>query len=93
MWKGLYVLEVVKFITERENLSNEYGKYEHIGYMKLKFNTKDECVTYYNTHNLHMRSLNAHGTYASDWDARTKLLYIVREDHMLNATIDPFSTN
>jgi hypothetical protein len=38
-----------------------------------------------------MRSLNAHNTYESDWDPNTKLLYIVREDYDINATIDCFS--
>ena len=38
-----------------------------------------------------MRSLNAHNTYHSDWDPDTKLLYIVREDHLINSTIDCFS--
>jgi hypothetical protein len=38
-----------------------------------------------------MRSLNAHNTYKSDWDPNTKLLYIVREDYDINATIDCFS--
>ena len=38
-----------------------------------------------------MRSLNAHNTYISDWDPNTKLLYIVRDDYLINATIDCFS--
>ena len=38
-----------------------------------------------------MRSLNAHNNYKSDWDPNTKLLYIVREDYHINATIDCFS--
>jgi hypothetical protein len=37
-----------------------------------------------------MRKLNAHNIYESDWDANTKLMYIVRKDHDLNCTIFPF---
>jgi hypothetical protein len=38
-----------------------------------------------------MRSLNAHGTYISDWDPNTYLLYIVREDYVLYDSILPFN--
>ena len=38
-----------------------------------------------------MRSLNAHKTYCSDWDPKTKLLYIVRDDYDINSTIDCFA--
>ena len=88
-----YILEVVEFLTEREGESGrmtQNGKYKHIGYMKGRFRTKNDAVSYYDRHNSHMRSLNAHGNYKSDWDPETKLLYIVREDHLLIATIDCF---
>ena len=89
-----YVLEVVEFITEKEGDNgwlNLGGKLKHIGYMKAKFKTKKDAVSYYDRHNPHMRSLNAHGTYQSDWDPETKLLYIVREDKEIIDTINPFS--
>ena len=92
--KTIYVLEVVKFITEREGVDgwlNKGGKFEHIGYMKAKFKTKNDACSYYDRHNPHLRKLNAHGTYKSDWDPTTKLLYIVREDRDLIETINPFS--
>ena len=39
-----------------------------------------------------MRSLNGNdNNYRSDWDPNTKLLYIVRDDYLINATIDCFS--
>jgi hypothetical protein len=39
-----------------------------------------------------MRSLNGDdNNYRSDWDPNTKLLYIVRDDYLINATIDCFS--
>ena len=89
-----YVLEVVEFITEKEGDNgwlNLGGKFKHIGYMKAKFKTKKDAVSYYDRHNPHMRSLNTHNTYISDWDPNTKLLYIVRDDYLINATIDCFS--
>ena len=58
---------------------------------KGKFKTKKDAVSYYDKHNPHMRSLNALKTYISDWDPNTKLLYIVRDDYLINATIDCFS--
>ena len=94
MPKAKYVLEVLEFITEKDGVNGyleQGGKYKHIGYMKGKFKTKNDAVSYYNRHNSHMRSLNAHNTYISDWDPNTKLLYIVRDDYLINATIDCFS--
>ena len=89
-----YVLEVVEFITERDGDNgwlNLGGKFKHIGYMKSKFKTKNDAVSYYNRHNPHMRSINAHNNYKSDWDPNTNLLYIVREDYDINDTIDCFN--
>ena len=94
MAKAKYVLEVLEFITEKDGDNGwlaQGGKIKHIGYMKGKFKTKKDAVSYYDRHNPHMRSLNAHNTYASDWDPKTKLLYIVRDDYLINATIDCFS--
>ena len=91
MAKAKYVLEVLEFITEKEGDNSWLSQIKHIGYMKGKFKTKKDAVSYYDRHNPHMRSLNAHNTYASDWDPKTKLLYIVRDDYLINATIDCFS--
>ena len=89
---SLYVLEVLEFITFEDRRNYNYnGPWKHIGYMKGKFKTKKDAVSYYDRHNPHMRSLNAHNTYCSDWDPNTKLLYIVRDDYLINATIDCFS--
>ena len=88
MAKAKYVFEVVKYnINEDDNLPELI----HIGYMKGKFKTKKDAVSYYDRHNPHMRSLNAHNEYISDWDPNTKLLYIVRDDYLINSTIDCFS--
>ena len=89
-----YVLEVVEFITEKcgeEGWFKLCGKYKHMGYMKAKFKTKKDAVSYYDRHNPHMRSLNTDKKYKSDWDPNTKLLYIVRDDYFINSTIDCFN--
>ena len=49
--------------------------------MKGKFKTKNDAVSYYNRHNLHMRSLDGYDNYCSDWDPNTKLLFIIRADY------------
>ena len=90
-----YVLEVVEFITERDGDNGwlKLGtKFKHIGYMKAKFKTKKDAVSYYDRHNPHMRSLKGgNNKYKSDWDPNTKLLYIVREDFAISDTIDCFN--
>ena len=96
MTKGKYVLEVLQFITEKDGDDGwlaQGGKIRHIGYMKGKFKTKEDAVSYYDKHKPpRMRSLNGdNNNYCSDWDPNTKLLYIVRDDHLINATIDCFS--
>ena len=95
MAKNNYVLEVLEFITEKEGNNGwlfQGGKRKHVGYMKAKFKTKKDAVSYYDRNNPHMRSLNNYeNNYCSDWDPNTKLLYIVRDDYLINPTIDCFS--
>jgi len=94
MTKTTYVLEVLEFITEKEGDNGWLalgGEMKHIGYMKGLFKRKKDAVSYYDRHNPHMRSLNAHNNYKSDWDPNTKLFYIVRDNYFINATIDCFS--
>jgi hypothetical protein len=94
MSKAKYVLEVCEFINEKEGDNGWLAlgtKIKHIGYMKGKFKTKKDAVSYYDRHNPHMRSLNVDNNYRSDWDPDTKLLYIVRDDYLINMTIDCFS--
>ena len=90
-----YVLEVLEFITEKEGNNGwlvHGGKIKHLGYMKAKFKTKKDAISYYNRNNPHMRSLsNYDNNYCSDWDPNTKLLYIIRDDYLINPTIDCFS--
>ena len=84
----MYVLEVVKFTPDKKD-----GKREHVGYMQKIFETPVDACLYYNTHNTHLRKLNAQNTWRSDWDPKTNLMYIVRKDYLLTATIPPFKKN
>lgn len=75
-----YILEVQKFNSNGHKIQTELnGKSEHIGYINKIFKTKQEACDYYNKHHPHMRSLNAHNTWCSDWDPETKFMYIVRQ--------------
>ena len=91
--RGKYVLEVLRFNADKQSSGDWSEPIEHVGYMKGKFKTKKDAVTYYDKHNPHMRSLNAHNTYISDWDPNTNLLYIVRNDYFVYPTIDCFNQN
>lgn len=65
-----------------------------VGIMNKYFRTQDDAATYYNLHNPHMRALNAHGTYVSDWDPVTRLFYVARNLHCsIHAmkTVPPFA--
>jgi len=91
--ESYYVLEVVKFITEKEGENGwliKGTKFEHVGYMNVKFKTKKDACSYYDKCNPLMRKLNAHGDYKSDWNPNTKLLYIVRKYYGIYASIQPF---
>ena len=75
-----YILEVQHFYSDGHKIHPEWnGKSEHIGYMNKIFKSKQEASDYYDRFNSHMRSLNAHKTWRSDWDPKTGLMYIVRE--------------
>ena len=79
-----WVLEVVRYTPG-------IGR-EHMGYMDKVFKTRTEAAAYYNLHNPHMRPLNAHKTWRSDWDPAQTLArqYIVRRDHGICRTVPPF---
>ncbi len=96
MLKMNYVFEVLEFITEKDGTDswfNQKDKIRHIGYMKGKFTTKQAAAFYYNKHNPHMRFLDINDSCCTDWDPNTKLLYIIREDYLINPTIDCFSVD
>ena len=85
-----FVLEVVRFITDSEEWHAKGGKLEHAGYMRAIFRTKKDAASYYDRHNPHMRGLNAHNTWCSDWDPVTHFKYIVRVHHNIIESIPPF---
>ena len=63
----------------------------HVGYMRARFNRRIDAAAYYDKHNSHMRKLNAQGTWSSNWDPSTRLLYIVRRGHEIEETVAPFA--
>jgi len=86
-----YILEVQKFNINSHNAYPEWnGKSEHIGYVNKLFKTKQEASDYYDKFNSHMRSLNAHKNWRSDWDPNSGLMYIVRERFYEYLKIPPF---
>ena len=85
-----FVLEVVRFIRDRDEWMAKRRKREHVGYMRARFCTMKDAASYYDRHNPHMRGLNALNTWASDWDPTTSLMYIVRQDDHFILTVPPF---
>ena len=86
-----YILEVQKFNPKGYKEHPEWnGKSEHIGYINKIFTTKQDASDYYDKFNPHMRSLNAHNTWRSDWDPKTGLMYIVRAHYCEYLKIQPF---
>ena len=77
-----YILEVQRFEWN--------GKSEHVGYMNKIFKTKQEASDYYDKFNPHLRSLNAHKNWCSDWDPNSYLMYIVRERYYEYLKIQSF---
>lgn len=88
----VFVLEVVRFIADSEEGRAKGVTLEHVGYMRASFKTKMDAASYYDRHNHHMRCLNAHKTWCSDWDPSTRLKYIVREWHDIFQSVPPFDT-
>jgi hypothetical protein len=89
-----YILEVQKFNSDGHNTHPEWnGKSEHMGYVNKTFKTKKEASDYYDKFNPHMRSLNAHKNWRSDWDPNNCLMYIVRESLYEYKKLSPFEEN
>lgn len=84
-----YTLEVLEYQPFEEG-SECTAVYKHVGYMDARFRTKEDADSYYNRHNTHMRPLNAHNTWTSDWDPHTLLAYVVRVDRHIQVTVAPF---
>lgn len=82
----MYMLEIQQYDRHshhvyRSAINDRFSyisQFKHIGYVSAVFKSKDEACKYYNENNKHMRNLNAHNTYVSDWDPRSKLRYVVR---------------
>jgi hypothetical protein len=86
-----FVLEVLKYYPNVEDKIRLNGMYEHVGYMDAVFKSKKEAAEYYNMYNDHMRKLDSHKTWCSDYDPNTYLLYIVREYYGQSKLIPPFN--
>ena len=56
---------------------------KHVGFMKIKFQSKKEAAYYYDKCNPHMLPLNAYMENKSQFDPNTKLSYIVRSKNHL----------
>ena len=85
-----YTLEVVRLIENSNATHLVQCKFEHMGYMSVTFKTKKLAAEYYDLHNKHMRKLNALGNWTSDYDPKTHLAYIVRDDYNIYSSITPF---
>ena len=68
------------------------GCFIHVGYLNKWFRTRRAAAQYYDQHNVHMRKLNAHNKWASDWDPVSKLRYVVRKLDREVRTIEGFGS-
>ena len=76
-----YVLVCELYIRDTEVAQQKNGRFEHVGYVSKIFKTKKAACREYDSNNSHMRSLNAHGTWCSDWDPNTLFRYRVEKYH------------
>ena len=93
-----YVLEVVKYNRLPNTLQvghhgwlHRGGQVRHEGYMRAKFKTREDAISYYNRHNPEMTPMDLCNTYSSDWDPYTHRKYIIREDYDIEGFIDAFN--
>ena len=63
------------FYFAPDNREAEGTKLLHVGYVNKIFADKQHAISYYNTHNPHMRQLTMESE-RSDWDPRTRLAYV-----------------
>ena len=86
-----YILEVQRFHSKDDLKSKKCHSFEHVGYMNLVFKSKEKACAYYDKYKKGNRSLNAHGTWCSDWDPKNNnYRYIVRSYNGEYLSIDPF---
>ena len=69
----IFMLEVQEFVVGTGFI--------HFGYMNKLFKTREIAADYYNLYNPHMRDLNAHGNWCSDWDITDQVRVVVRVYH------------
>ena len=75
-----YTFEVVRLAL---------GQFEHLGYMKISFASRNDAEKYYKETNPRMPPLNGN---VSDVHPEGGLVYILREDYGISAKISPFHT-
>jgi len=68
---------------EASTFSSDEDITKHVGYMKIKFQSKKEAAYYYDKCNPHMLPLNAYMENKSQFDPNTKLSYIVRSKNYI----------
>ena len=85
-----WILEVQKYILESPENPEYIGQFEHVGYMNMFFLTKQEACNYYDLYNPKLRSLNAFGTWVSDWNPIDNLRYVIRKWNGECLKIEPF---
>ena len=75
----MWILEAQRFNNRgADSVGGKSTGWLHFGYMNIAFPTKRRAAEYYDMHNSHMRGLNAHNTWRSDYDPDTFLRYVVR---------------
>ena len=62
-----------------------HNKMLHVGYVDKIFNTREEAISYCNTHNAHLRPYTAMSNH-TDWDPENKLAYVAVQ-HMPNGAL------
>ena len=85
-----YTLEVQEFTDDEWKINPKAQKFRHKGYMLCLFSSRKQAVAYYDYWNMHMRSLNKHGTYCSARDQETNYRYVVRKFFRETQSIPPF---
>jgi hypothetical protein len=86
-----YVLEVLEYCSDTQERIRMHGEARHMGYMDAVFGTQKQAAEYYAMYNPHMRRLEVFGTWCSDYDPNTSLLYIVCENYGQSRMIPPFN--
>ena len=76
-----YVIEVVRNIN---------GSNIHVGYLRKKFNRKEDACNYYENRFPNMKKINTWISLKSEVDPKTNLAYIIREDYDVECNLPLF---